>query len=447
MNNLSKDKLRKLIDIIKDKCKKINKSVTKRKRLLDFKTMMFILCHKNGRNKSYTATSSYIKCSKISNVTAQAICNKRKSIPSIELKQLNDSIVDFIHKNISLPINELVFIAVDGSTINLPSELHKKKNIDDNYNASNNKYYSIAKVSSLYDITNGVPIDYCVDSNMDERQLLIKQLAYFKPGYIAVCDRGYFSQELVSHFIRRNIGFILRMKNSYKPTKDLITSGKTDTLIQYQLCDKTFTTLRMITYKIGINDYYLLTTLIDVNKYPLVYIQDKYHLRWDIESDFRYDKSYLMMDQLTSKSKQFIEQDIYIHQFILIIEAVIRLLFFNSKYNKYKMNTANSIHVILDHLLELILIKKKTKKITKETHRIIIIMVGTITIIKKNRHYLRIRKRPYLKLNITFPKKRMKKKKRIRPQIKKYPKTITLDNKLNIYTPITNNKQKKANDG
>lgn len=207
------------------------------------------------------------------------------------------------------------------------------------------------------------------------------------------------------------------MKTSYKITKDFINAKTDDLIFDYKLPDKSITKLRMIKYIIGDKSYYLLTTLVDINEYPLIDLQNIYIKRWGVETDFRYDKLYLMLDRLVSQSKQFIEQDVYTHQFILTMEAIIRLLFFDNEKGKFKMNTKNSIDVILDHLLNTILFKRKTKKTKFEMHRLIAIMTKSKTLIINGRKSERKRKRPYLKLNITFPKKRVKKKPR-----KKLPK-------------------------
>ena len=71
--------------------------------------------------------------------------------------------------------NKPRILAVDGSQINLPKELHKS-----GFKLSNNKGYSVGHLSGIFDVEKNIPLNYNLVKHSNERIALIEQLKYVK---------------------------------------------------------------------------------------------------------------------------------------------------------------------------------------------------------------------------------------------------------------------------
>ena len=107
---------------------------------------------------------------------------------------------------------------------------------------------------------------------------------------------------MCKHINKNLIKFLLTKTNNLsKKIDDLNTN---DTIINFELNDDLQIKLRMLKYKINKDDYYILTTLIDKNKYSIDCLKNLYKKRWNIETDFRYSKYNLSMENITSESNK-----------------------------------------------------------------------------------------------------------------------------------------------
>ena len=143
-------------------------------------------------------------------ISKSAVIQKRASNANILFK-LNDRLISYIYRD-----NKLRIIAVDGSQINLPKELHKS-----GFKLSDNKGYSVGHISGLYNIKKNIPINYNLVTHSNERKALIEQLIHVKKGDILVLDRGYFSTELVDILEKKRINYVFRIKQSLSIVDEL----------------------------------------------------------------------------------------------------------------------------------------------------------------------------------------------------------------------------------
>jgi hypothetical protein len=380
------DKIIKFKNCLCENIKIINEKVSKRKRKLNFKDILFYSVYKNGNNYSYETTNSHLKFLNIAETTKQTLSKRRKSIDPLYFKQLNDELINFIYKN----DKDRRFIAIDGSKINLDAKFGKQ----DIYKLSKNKNYSTALISSIYDVNKRMPINYEIYKSFNEREALVDQLNYFKKGDVAIMDRGYYSKILLEKFINIGVDPIFRIPKGLTIVKTFIDLNKDDYVFDFEINHQKIIKFRIIKYKINKEMYYIGTTLINKQVYTLLNIINLYKKRWTVETDFKYSKYNLSLESLSSKSTNLIKQDIYVHNFILIFESFIRNSYFIDDNEKFKMNTTNALVTIVNKILYKLLYKKFTKKVKKLLMKIIKIIVNIKTVIKNNRHYVRLRKKP-----------------------------------------------------
>lgn len=407
-DRLDLSELTKFITFMRKTIDRFDEKVALRDSPLNFPKMLYCISSKIGLGYSYEKIRTQLKIYGIADVERQAICERRKDIPSSYIKEVNDELYRYIREN----INGRRYVAFDGSKINVPLKTGY-------YRMNKFGTYRTAMIGSIYDIINHVVINYTISKSYNEREILKSQLDYLSTGDVLIGDRGYFGKDVIWNCVNRNLDFVLRLQGSLGLVKNFIKTGKDDAIVDYKLSKLVTIKVRMVKYIIDKEIYYIATSLTNNDEYSFVGIQNIYKMRWDIETDFRYSKSVLSLGNLMSQSRNFIEQDVYMHQFIGIIECAIRLTCFDSQDGKYKMNTSNCYTIIVNHLLRQILWKRQTKKTKKKVKRCIETIIESKTEIIKNRHYKREAKRPKTHMLSDY---RIAKKERAIKKAKQKPK-------------------------
>lgn len=118
-------------------------------------------------------------------------------------------------------------------------------------------------------------------------------------------DRGYYSETLMKNLIDNGLNYIFRVSKNLKLVDKLNKSESNDLLVKNNGINS-----RIVKYTIHKEPYYLLTNLLNTNKYNLEYLKISYKLRWTIETDFKYSKYYLSLKSISSKNLNNIKQDI-----------------------------------------------------------------------------------------------------------------------------------------
>lgn len=99
-----------------------------------------------------------------------------------------------------------------------------------------------------------------------------------------------------------------------------------------------------------------------------------YWKRWKIEINFRHSKYNLSLKELKSKTINAIRQDICIHNFIFIVNSFFQYSLQFEADKKYKINITNSLHITVNELLYLLILKKTTDNTINEILRILNIL-------------------------------------------------------------------------
>ena len=122
------------------------------------------------------------------------------------------------------------------------------------------------------------------------------------------------------------------------------------------------------------SDFYIITNNL---KYSLNELKEIYKKRWCVETSFKFEKTILNLNQMNNKNIQLIKQNVYIIQFIYIMNSFINKLLENIiKKNHYlnKTQIFESLHKDIFSLLKEVLKNKKCtlKNKTSKNHKTII---------------------------------------------------------------------------
>ena len=348
---------------------------------------LLLFSAKLNHSFSYANVNTEFRIDGTKKVTLQAFNKRRAGLDLTLIDKINYDLLKYAYPD----TNKSRIIAVDCSQINLPYKLHKF-----GYKKSSSKQYCIAKISSLFDVEKKLPINYELDKTCAaDGKILLKQLAYLRKGYVLIMDRGYYSTYLVKKLSDIGVNFIFRMKVSSQYVKNLKpTVNDKQILVKF---GKQAIVGRIVRYTIGTEDYFLLTTLLNP-KITVDILAKKYWDRWTCESDFRKVKYDVLFNGIRSVTDKQVCLDIKMVIFIGILTACIESFQDLSKKNK-KINTKNTIDILVKKLLYLMLYKNKTKKMINMLTDIIDILYTVTTKIVKNRSCPRRRVSPSTKWN------------------------------------------------
>ena len=360
-------------------------------------------------SESFEESVNHMIYNKLTDVTASAFRKKKIKVEPEQIKNLNDKILDYIYQN-NESQNKKRIIATDSTLVYVSKEVESDK-----LSIGNNNSCKIMQLNILYDIESQLPIDYRSDKRGSDKKTLENQINSLKKGDILVMDSGYLKFSLVGFLIENGIDIVLNLPTDgdLKCIKKLKKTKWNECMYDLDVGDNKYVKVRIVKYKLNTEKgdivKYIMTTL-NKDEYPIEYIKELYHKRWDIEVHIRYDKHILSMNYLNCKTYNNCLINIYIHQLIHIIVFYISNFIGLEKTlanNDTDKNNNNSTYVkkiskkvVFTNITEFLRLhfyctSKKDKSCQNEKKRdIIIIFLNNIVVYKLDRNYERVRKRP-----------------------------------------------------
>jgi len=220
-NNIFNNDIKLLTNNLNNELDKYNKSLTLRKRKIDFKMFYYFLIQYNfNSSSSYDTTNVSIFNNNESNDSSyQAFVKKRNNIGINIFNDINNKLINSLYKHIDDDKNydykfknnntNYRLVACDGSQLNFLYSLNE------NLKPNKHNTYTYANLSCLFDVELKIPINYMM-SNDDERTLLIKQITSLNNNDILIADRGYYSKHLIEKLNENKINYVLRISKHNK---------------------------------------------------------------------------------------------------------------------------------------------------------------------------------------------------------------------------------------
>lgn len=355
--------------------------------------LFYFIAKSVAKGKSYTHILQHFKNKNIAVVTPSAISKKRDKLNPFFLKIFFEKLLAYTTYDINRltnnkPIDEHIYIT-DGTTINFCKNLLNTK-----VTSKDTKNYYKMLVGSIYDLTNDVPVDIKLSADMSEPNLLIEQLDNIPANNILLADGHYFTYDVHTKLMNKNINYIMKISQSLKVCKTFVASKALS-----QIVDFNGYKIRLIRSNIGKNVRVIGTNLMD-NKYSDADILEIYDRRWVIEEYYRVMKCYLNLGEIDEKKIDNLLQDIYVRQIIVVLSKYIEIIGTNyiplgQDNIKFKVNGKNLVYFVANKFMYLLLYKNVRKKlILRKIFNLICDLVNTVTLIEDDRHNYRIRKTP-----------------------------------------------------
>lgn len=237
-------------------------------------------------------------------------------------------------------------IVVDGTGVSMPDTPANQAYFPQPASQKPGCGFPQARICGCFDLASGMLISHEVGNKKShELPLLRQQWAYFKAGDIFLGDKGFCSYYDMSCFARQGVDSVVTLARRKPVTAAQADNvfGKDDFLIHWDKPKRSKASsytqsqwealperlpLRQIKVSVPqkgfrVSSFYIVTTLLDADKYPAAEIADLYFQRWDVELFFREIKTTIGMDILRCKTPDMVRKELVMH---LIVYNCIRHL-------------------------------------------------------------------------------------------------------------------------
>jgi Transposase DDE domain len=258
-------------------------------------------------------------------VTKGALTQARAKLSPEIFKNLSKIVNEGFYQGEHQAWGEYRVLAVDGSTIQLPHHQSVVKEFGEHGfgpNADSRK--SLATISVLYDVLNCVTLDAQIDKYAtSEAQLCGSHLEHLKEGDLCLFDRYYASFKLMWELQERKVAFCFRMKdNWFKEVEQFQKEDTKDKEVTF-FYKKQPIKVRLIKIVTKDEGTQILCTSILDKSYDLQDFKELYNARWGIETNYRYLKLWLELENFSGKTALAVKQDFFAKIFMMNLCAAL----------------------------------------------------------------------------------------------------------------------------
>lgn len=280
-------------------------------------------------------------------VSASAFTQCRDKISCTAFQEVQRMLVSYFYQNIQIKrFYGFKLIAIDGSIFTLPKTKETINEFGENVLSEHGKWIK-AKVSFASDVLNNICVEACIGSYKSSEGNQAKQLINnMENDNLYLFDRGYFTWDFFQFVVQSGAAYCFRVKrNACKPVESFVNSRHNDCLVDLSISEGKIKTVRLVKIQLSSGEEeYLLTSLLDDNKFSRNKLKHLYHLRWGVEEQYKDIKHALSIENFTGKKVNSIKQEFFANILTYnlammmckpIIDRVIKKK--NSRY-KYKTN-------------------------------------------------------------------------------------------------------------
>ncbi|MBU0657140.1 MAG: IS4 family transposase [Gammaproteobacteria bacterium] len=397
-----------------------------RNRTLPFTSLIIFLCnllkssYQPELNKFFKIISGSAVAEKV--VSKAALCKARKKIKHEAFSLLNQHAVGHFIEHFQPKTWHGFFLkSIDGSTIKLPNF----PDITDHFGVWNPRQgdpVPMARISQMFDPLNRVTTHAIIGpKNKGEREMAASHFEHLTNYDLVLLDRGYPAFWFFKLILSKNAHFCARISiKKWMIIRKFIKSGKREQIVtlnapitsiaacQAHKLDTLPMQLRLIRVELASGETeVLITSLIDVERYPHSLFSELYHDRWPVEEDYKTIKCRIEIENFSGKSAFSVYQDFHSRVFSKNITAMLAFAAQEKveqatagRKHSYKINFTQALSTMRDSM---VLLFQRTRTIV---HTIIIDLLITfasaIEPVRPGRKYPRNHKRSQRKYCLNY---------------------------------------------
>ncbi len=278
---------------------------------------------------------------KIQKVSNSAFTQARAKLKHSVFIEMNTVQTDLFYNTISYKTwNGFRLIAIDGSTLQLPYTVKIHEEFGPVKINQTNVKKAMARISEAYDPLNNVIIDASISPfHVSEFQMFEKHVEKLNEKDLVIMDRNYTGFWVYKLLISRKMDFCIRVQanGNTKFINEFIASGQTESIVDVkcttpnskQKCkeleiDTSDIKCRLIRIELENKQIeVLITSLVDIYKYPYECFNELYHLRWGVEESYKILKCRIWIDNFSGKTVKAIHQDFFAKIFLANLTAIL----------------------------------------------------------------------------------------------------------------------------
>jgi len=266
--------------------------------------------------------------------------------------------------------------AIDGSSI----YLFKDAAVEKEFGSQSNQHIRIpmARAGIELDVLNG----YCTQAQLQpysEGEIVFAEafLESSTPKDLRIYDRYFASFELIFKHLKKEIHFLMRCKVDFNlVVKKFVASGKKQSVVEFPIpknlrqalqrqghaVDHTTTVrVRLVRVEIGqAEPEILITSLLDLRKYPHSCFKELYNYRWGDETRFDQIKNKLQIEVFSGHKPQAIYQDFFA---TIIASNLHNLICKECTQELEQINANRETHVAINQNVSIGLLKPRLIKL------------------------------------------------------------------------------------
>lgn len=289
-------------------------------------------------------------------VTKGALTQARAKLNPEIFNNLSKIVIDGFYQGEHQAWGDYRVLAVDGSTIQLPQHHSVIEEFGQHgFGPNADSQRSLARISVLYDVLNCITLDAQIDKYItSEKELCFSHLKHLKEGDLCLFDRYYASFKLMWELQERNVAFCFRMKdNWFKEVEQFQKEGVKDKEVTFYY-QKQPIKVRLLKVEIESEGTQILCTSILDKSYDLQDFKELYNSRWGVETNYRYLKLWLELENFSGKTALAVKQDFFAKVYMMNLCAALTYPIAEQikkeKNGEYKMNRVDALSAT-KHLL------------------------------------------------------------------------------------------------
>ena len=368
------EKLNELSKILIDNFAKMDNDLLKYKSKLTMTDIFIYLIRLSSDEKaSANSVTSDLLAENLCNAKVDAFKKKRLLLENPYLQKLFDDLLLFYYLNFNRSIfdnklfDDYIFIASDCTSTQISKNLK-----DEGYSTSKGEKYCDVLFSGCYDVQNDLIYDLeptkmssdikALETHYNQIDTKLKNIiSLIKKKPVLILDRAYYASWVLHDIKSLDADVIFRLKSDDACVLKLLKSRRKDDTFDVLLNDKVVK-LRVITYTIRKQKYFIGTTLLNKKIFTILTLRNLYGKRWSIEESFKVCKNELSLRFFHSKSENLIKQETIIHKIIILLTRIIEETFI--KYSNFEMNNKQTNFIInvrslIKHILPLLIYPSK----------------------------------------------------------------------------------------
>jgi hypothetical protein len=290
-----------------------------------------------------------IKGIKIPSSSTASYCTARKKLDE---QMLSDILAHTADRLDQMPetgmLNNRRVIVVDGTGVSMPDTSQNQAEWPQTSSQKPGCGFLTARICACFSLESGALLSYAIGNKKShELPLFRQQWKIFKEGDIFLGDKGFCSYFDIANLGKHGVDSVVTLArrtpvNDANCIKilgpdDLLISWKRpvyNTNLSYSLDERAKLPEELILRQIRVavnnpgfrtQEFYIVTTLLDVAQYPAKELAEIYFKRWDVELFFRDIKTTMKMDILRCLTPEMIKKEILMH--FIAYNCVRRLMY------------------------------------------------------------------------------------------------------------------------